>query len=64
VSSATLAHVPPGTAEALVATATALFAAMPAVVAPNLFAHDIDRIRIRSESFFEEFPNILHAQLR
>jgi biopolymer transport protein TolQ len=64
VSSATLAHVAPGIAEALVATAIGLFAAIPAVVAYNRFAHDIDRIAIRFESFTEEFSNILQRQLR
>ncbi|THF59344.1 protein TolQ [Pseudothauera rhizosphaerae] len=64
VSSATLAHVAPGIAEALVATAIGLFAAIPAVVAYNRFAHDIDRIGIRFESFMEEFSNILQRQLR
>ncbi|MBL8480550.1 MAG: protein TolQ, partial [Rhodocyclaceae bacterium] len=64
VSSATLAHVAPGIAEALVATAIGLFAAIPAVVAYNRFAHDIDRISIRWESFMEEFSNILQRQMR
>lgn len=64
VGSATLAHVAPGIAEALVATAIGLFAAIPAVVAYNRFAHDIDRIAIRFESFTEEFSNILQRQLR
>ena len=53
-----------GIAEALVATAIGLFAAIPAVVAYNRFAHDIDRIAIRFESFTEEFLNILQRQLR
>jgi biopolymer transport protein TolQ len=64
VSQATLAHVAPGIAEALVATAIGLFAAIPAVVAYNRYAHDIDRIAIRFESFMEEFSNILQRQLR
>ena len=64
VSSATLAHVAPGIAEALVATAIGLFAAIPAVVAYNRVAHDIDRVSIRFESFMEEFSNILQRQLR
>jgi biopolymer transport protein TolQ len=64
VSAATLAHVAPGIAEALVATAIGLFAAIPAVVAYNRFAHDIDRVAIRFESFMEEFSNILQRQLR
>ena len=64
VGQATLAHVAPGIAEALVATAIGLFAAIPAVVAYNRFAHDIDRVSIRFESFMEEFSNILQRQLR
>ncbi|MDH4392241.1 MAG: protein TolQ [Aquabacterium sp.] len=55
----TLATVAPGIAEALVATAIGLFAAIPAVVAYNRFARDIDRIAIQLESFIEEFSNIL-----
>ena len=55
----TLASVAPGIAEALVATAIGLFAAIPAVVAYNRFARDIDRISIRLETFIEEFSNIL-----
>ena len=62
VQSATLAAVAPGIAEALVATAIGLFAAIPAVVAYNRFAHDVDRIAVRFESFMEEFSNILHRQ--
>jgi biopolymer transport protein TolQ len=56
MSTATLAAVAPGIAEALVA--------IPAVVAYNRFAHDIDRISIRFESFMEEFSNILQRQLK
>jgi len=64
VGTATLAQVAPGIAEALVATAIGLFAAIPAVVAYNRYAHDIDRLAIRFESFTEEFSNILQRQLR
>jgi len=64
VSSATLSQVAPGIAEALVATAIGLFAAIPAVVAYNRFANDIDRIGTRFESFMEEFSNILQRHLR
>jgi len=59
---ATLASVAPGIAEALIATAIGLFAAIPAVVAYNRFAHDIDRLANRFETFMEEFSNILHRQ--
>jgi biopolymer transport protein TolQ len=64
VSSATLAAVAPGIAEALVATAIGLFAAIPAVVAYNRLAHDVDRLSVRFESFMEEFSNILQRQLK
>ena len=55
----TLATVAPGIAEALVATAIGLLAAIPAVIAYNRFARDIDRIAIQLETFIEEFSNIL-----
>lgn len=55
----TLATVAPGIAEALVATALGLFAAIPAVIAYNRLSHDIDRIAIQFETFIEEFSNIL-----
>ncbi len=55
----TLATVAPGIAEALVATAIGLFAAIPAVIAYNRFARQIDRSAITLESFIEEFSNIL-----
>ncbi len=64
MSSATLSAVAPGIAEALVATAIGLFAAIPAVVAYNRYAHDVDRISVRFESFMEEFSNILQRQLK
>ena len=59
----TLATVAPGIAEALVATAIGLFAAIPAVVAYNRFARDIDRVATRQETFIEEFSNILQRNL-
>ncbi len=59
----TLATVAPGIAEALVATAIGLFAAIPAVVAYNRFARDIDRVAIQLETFIEEFSNILQRSL-
>ena len=64
VGQATLSAVAPGIAEALVATAIGLFAAIPAVVAHNRFAHEIDRLATRFESFMEEFSNILQRQVR
>jgi biopolymer transport protein TolQ len=62
VAQATLTQVAPGIAEALVATAMGLFAAIPAVIAYNRFSHDIDRLAGRYESFMEEVSNILQRQ--
>ena len=62
VAQATLAAVAPGIAEALVATAIGLFAAIPAVVAYNRYSYDIERLGVRFESFMEEFSNILQRQ--
>jgi len=59
----TLATVAPGIAEALVATAIGLFSAIPAVVAYNRFARDIDRIANQQETFIEEFSNILQRNV-
>ena len=61
--SATLASVAPGIAEALIATAIGLFAAIPAVVAYNRFINEVDRIATRFESFVDEFLNILQRQV-
>jgi biopolymer transport protein TolQ len=62
VGQVTLAHVAPGIAEALVATAMGLFAAIPAVVAYNRYAYDTSRLSTRFESFMEEFSNVLQRQ--
>ena len=59
VQSATLAMVAPGIAEALIATAMGLFAAIPAVVAYNRFADKVTRLEIRYDGFSEEFASIL-----
>jgi len=64
MSQATLGAVAPGIAEALIATAMGLFAAIPAVVAYNRFAGDINRLAIRFDSFMEEFSNILQRQAK
>ena len=56
---ATLSTVAPGIAEALVATAIGLFAAIPAVVAYNRFVSDVDRLATRFDTYMEEFSNIL-----
>ena len=62
VAQATLTHVAPGIAEALIATAIGLFAAIPAVIAYNRFAASVDRLAVRYESFIEEFTNILQRK--
>jgi biopolymer transport protein TolQ len=62
VAQATLGTVAPGIAEALIATAMGLFAAIPAVVAYNRFAGDLNRLATRFDSFTEEFSNILQRQ--
>ncbi len=62
VAQATLSQVAPGIAEALVATAIGLFAAIPAVIAYNRFASKVDRLSVRYESFMEEFTNILQRK--
>lgn len=62
VAQATLSQVAPGIAEALIATAIGLFAAIPAVIAYNRFASGVDRLSVRYESFMEEFTNILQRK--
>jgi biopolymer transport protein TolQ len=62
VQQATLAHVAPGIAEALIATAMGLFAAIPAVIAYNRYANDVERLITRYEIFMEEFASILQRQ--
>ena len=62
MAQATLAQVAPGMAEALIATAIGLFAAIPAVIAYNKYTAEIDRLANRYESFMEEFTNILQRQ--
>ncbi|MDO4593225.1 MAG: protein TolQ [Comamonadaceae bacterium] len=59
----TLATVAPGIAEALVATAMGLFAAIPAVAAYNRYANTIDRLASSQETFMEEFTNILQRNV-
>jgi len=61
---ATLAAVAPGIAEALIATAIGLFAAIPAVLAYNRYTHEIDLLANRFDSFIDEFLNILQRQTR
>ncbi len=66
VQQATLAAVAPGIAEALIATAIGLFAAIPAVVAYNRFADQVSRLELRFDTFVEEFSTILqrHGPVR
>lgn len=59
---ATLGLVAPGIAEALIATAMGLFAAIPAVIAYNRFVNEVDRLESRYSNFMEEFSNILQRQ--
>lgn len=59
---ATLTQVAPGIAEALIATAIGLFAAIPAVIAYNRFVASVDRLSVRYESFIDEFSNILQRK--
>lgn len=62
VQQATVSMVAPGIAEALVATAMGLFAAIPAVVAYNRYATEIGRLLNRFNAFQDEFANILFRQ--
>jgi biopolymer transport protein TolQ len=59
VQQATLQMVAPGIAEALIATAIGLFAAIPAVVAYNRFSDQVNRLELRFDAFMEEFSTIL-----
>jgi biopolymer transport protein TolQ len=60
VQQATISMVAPGISEALIATAMGLFAAIPAVVAYNRYAYDVERLVNRYDNFSEEFATILH----
>ena len=59
---ATLAQVAPGIAEALVATAMGLFAAIPAVMAFNRFSHQVEKLENSYGNFMDEFSSILQRQ--
>lgn len=63
VQQASLAMVAPGIAEALIATAMGLFAAIPAVVAYNRFADELERLMTRYDNFQDEFLALLQRQL-
>lgn len=60
VQQATIAMVAPGIAEALIATAMGLFAAIPAVIAYNRYSNDVERLINRYDIFLDEFLSILH----
>lgn len=60
---ATIAMVAPGISEALIATAMGLFAAIPAVIAYNRFANEVERLLNQYDTFQEEFSNILYRQV-
>jgi len=62
VQQATLSMVAPGIAEALIATAMGLFAAIPAVIAYNRYSHDVEQLISRYDNFLEEFSTILQRQ--
>lgn len=62
MENATLAMVAPGIAEALIATAMGLFAAIPAVIAYNRFSTQVDKLEMAYANFMEEFSSILHRQ--
>lgn len=62
LQSATIATVAPGIAEALIATAMGLFAAIPAVIAYNRFSNGVERLESRYEVFMEEFLSIVSRQ--
>lgn len=64
VKQATLASVAPGIAEALIATAIGLFAAIPAVIAYNFFVARVERIENRFSTFAEELTGIVDRNLR
>ncbi|MGD8926146.1 MAG: MotA/TolQ/ExbB proton channel family protein, partial [Thioalkalispiraceae bacterium] len=63
-ATASISDVAPGIAEALVATAIGLFAAIPAVIAYNRFASDLERVVGRYDNFVEEFSAVLQRQAR
>jgi biopolymer transport protein TolQ len=63
VQQATLSMVAPGIAEALVATAMGLFAAIPAVIAYNRFSAQVERLTNRYENFMEEFSTLIQRQV-
>ena len=63
VQQATISMVAPGISEALIATAMGLFAAIPAVIAYNRFANQVERLETRFDSFVDEFSTILQRHV-
>ncbi len=63
VQQATIAQVAPGIAEALIATAMGLFAAIPAVIAYNRYSNNVERLVTRYEIFVEEFSGVVQRQV-
>lgn len=63
VQQATLSMVAPGIAEALIATAMGLFAAIPSVLAYNSFARRVEMLETSYINFIEEFSNLLHREV-
>ncbi|WMC09382.1 protein TolQ [Oceanimonas pelagia] len=63
IKQATLAMVAPGIAEALIATAMGLFAAIPAVIAYNRFSYQVERLENHLANFMDEFSTILNRQV-
>ena len=63
-ATAAISDVAPGIAEALIATAIGLFAAIPAVIAYNRFANDLERVINRYDNFVEEFSTVLQRQAK
>ena len=62
-SQATIALVAPGIAEALVATAMGLLAAIPALIAYNYFSNRLERLSVRFDNFANHYLNILHRNM-
>ncbi len=62
IQQATIQHVAPGIAEALIATAIGLFAAIPAVIAYNRYSNNVERLVTRYENFAHEFASVLQRQ--
>ena len=63
VQHATISMVAPGISEALIATAMGLFAAIPAVIAYNRYANQVERLETRFDGFLEEFSTILQRHV-